>query len=97
MNSKEAVNAAKAYIIDTFADEKVGDVGLEELEFDPDKDIWEITIGFSRPTYALSDPHLQKSGFLAQLQRRRSFKIVKIDKTGNIIALKSHPIESAHV
>ncbi len=49
MNMKEAVSAAKLCVRDLFADEKLGDIGLEEVAFEPEQRLWRVTIGFSRP------------------------------------------------
>lgn len=49
MDVKEAVRVAREYITDLYSDEEIANVGLEEVDFDPDAGIWRITIGFSRP------------------------------------------------
>jgi hypothetical protein len=49
MDVKEAVVTAKQYVADLFADEGVANLGLEEVEYDSADDIWNITVGFSRP------------------------------------------------
>ena len=48
MNVREAVALAKKYITETFADEKISELGLEEIEFDEGSQTWLITIGFTR-------------------------------------------------
>lgn len=47
MQVNEAVRAAKAYIAEVFAEEKIVEIGLEEVRIDDG--IWDITIGFRRP------------------------------------------------
>jgi hypothetical protein len=47
MQVSEAVRTAKTYIAELFADEKIIEIGLEEVRIDDG--IWEITIGFRRP------------------------------------------------
>jgi hypothetical protein len=49
MNVKEAVKAAKRWILDVMDDEQPTNLGLEEVEFDEAQGIWKITLGFSRP------------------------------------------------
>ena len=49
MDVKEAVRTAKQYMTNVFANEGLGDLGLEEVVFDDDKKEWRITVGFSRP------------------------------------------------
>ena len=56
MDVKEAARTARAHIADLFADENVQHVGLEEVEFDDVADVWNITIGFSRPWELSKDP-----------------------------------------
>ena len=48
MEVKQAVGVAKSYVADLFRDEGITEVGLEEIEFDDDKELWQITIGFTR-------------------------------------------------
>lgn len=48
MDVKEAVRMAKEYVINLFDEEQIIDIGLEEVKFDPDSRMWEITIGFAR-------------------------------------------------
>ncbi len=85
MDVKEAANAAKAYLVDLFADEEISNIGLEEVVFDEISGSWEITIGFSRPWD-------QKSGLpaaLAGVRPDRSYKIVRVnDQNGSVISLK---------
>jgi len=49
MDVKEAVKAAKDWLVYVMADELPANVGLEGVEFDEPKGVWNITLGFSRP------------------------------------------------
>jgi hypothetical protein len=49
MNVKEAVNVARAYVAELFSSEHAVNMGLEEVEFDDTRGVWNVTIGFSRP------------------------------------------------
>ena len=49
MDVKEAVQTARKYLVDIFADDNIKDVGLEEIDFDDGTNVWKVTIGFSRP------------------------------------------------
>ncbi len=74
MDVKEAVRTAKTYITDLYADEKITDIGLEEVKYDreyPRK--WKITIGFYRPWQG-NNPLVG-----ALVQRPRSYKVLSID------------------
>ena len=49
LDTKQAVKLAKDWLTEQLADEKVEDIGLEEVKFDQHFQTWEITLGFSRP------------------------------------------------
>lgn len=49
MNVKEAIELAKDHIKDFFESEHISNLGLEEVEFDDHSEIWNVTVGFSRP------------------------------------------------
>ena len=48
MEPKDAILAAKAYVKDIFAADGAMNIGLEELRFDEQRDLWFVTIGFTR-------------------------------------------------
>ena len=76
MNAKEAVKKAMNYLIDLYQSEQIENVGLEEVRFNDERDVWEVTIGFSRPW------DYPKSGPLSELYNstpRRNYKVVVID------------------
>lgn len=100
MDVKEAARTARAYIADLFADENVQHVGLEEVEFDDVSDVWNITIGFSRPWEFSKDPSKDSASSLPDLfpelnhlnppppPPQRSYKIVRVrDSDGRIISV----------
>ena len=83
MKEKEAIAIAKNYVVDLYADDKVNDVGLEEIEFDKKTKCWLVTIGITRLTAA--------NNFVTSLGGTplRSYKRVAIDdKTGRALSLK---------
>ena len=57
MDVKDAVNAAKTYVAQLFADEGLSNLGLEEVEFDDGSGAWRVTVGFSRPWDRWKYPH----------------------------------------
>jgi hypothetical protein len=71
---KDAVHIAKDFIQETFGDEAIMNVGLEEVKYDDDENSWKITVGFSRPWD-------DEGSLLVPLQRkyRRVYKVVTID------------------
>ena len=44
MLAKEAIVAAKGFLLDIFQDEKLSGVGLEEVQFDDESKMWKITL-----------------------------------------------------
>lgn len=78
MDTKEAINLAKNYVADMFADEGISNLGLEEVSFDDKDKLWNITLGFSRSW--------EKNNAMTALgvNPGRSYKIIRIsdaDKT----------------
>lgn len=79
MDRVEAVQAAKEYAKELFADEHISEILLEELNFDPDKDEWLITVSFAhtRPTPQATTPLAR-----GRLFGDRQYKVVHIaDRT----------------
>lgn len=87
MNVKEAVAAAKAYVADVFSNEPVQNIGLEEVEFDADRRIWCVTIGFTRAwSPALPPP-------LTYPTKDRDYKVVRIsDFDGQMLSIKNREL-----
>lgn len=93
MNVKHAVKKAVEYIVDIFESEKLENIGLEEVVLNEAEDMWEVTVGFSRPW-----DH-QKSGLIASVQAlnpRRRYKIVQIDnESGEVKSIKIREVANA--
>ena len=79
LDVKEAVQKAKEYISEVFADETIRGVRLEEVALDEGTHIWQVTIGF----------HRMVDGFLPALAaEERAFKVVQIDdRSGRVVAI----------
>jgi hypothetical protein len=93
MNVKEAVELAKEHIKDLFASEHISNLGLEEVEFDDLSNIWNVTIGFSRPW----DTPANALAAIAQKVSppNRSYKVVSIyDSTGRVLSVKNRETKS---
>jgi hypothetical protein len=76
MEAKDVVKVAVQYVSDIFAHEKPTNIGLEEITFDEENNIWNVTIGFSRP-WDYESPNI-----LTGLQPKtpnRQYKVVRID------------------
>jgi hypothetical protein len=86
MDVKEAIGLAREYVKDVFSDEQLNDFGLEELEFDDEKNIWSVTLGFVRPWQA----HATKNPLAALVSPQRDYKVVRIsDKTKQVLSIKN--------
>jgi hypothetical protein len=86
MDVKEAVAAAKQFIAELFAEEKISRLGLEEVEFDEQEGEWRVTVGFTRAW----DAPAALLSITQQLNPPRSYKVVRIsDSTGTALSVKN--------
>ena len=91
MDVKEAVQTAKRYLGDLYAEENPVNIGLEEVEFDYDHDMWRVTIGFSRPWELNTNFMAAVGGTVA----RRAYKVVTIsDKENRVVSVKDREIRN---
>lgn len=87
MQVQQAIDVAKRYVGDLFAGEGVFNIGLEEVRFDDARDVWEVTIGFSRQWDAQGRSALVRA--MSGDQPARTFKTVEIaDQDGKVLGLK---------
>lgn len=88
MDVKEVVQVAKNYIAELFGDERIINVGLEEVDLDPSNN-WIVTIGFSRPWDRNIGPILAG-------QASRSYKVVRIrDADGKVLSVKDRALRNS--
>jgi hypothetical protein len=85
---KQAAKVALAYVADLYADERLSDLGLEEVDFDNSTSQWLITVGFSRPW----DRATGSMAALAGQQPSRSYKVLRIDENGTVRSLKDRKL-----
>ena len=95
MNNVEAVQKAKAYIIEVFEDEGILELGLEELRFE--KSVWEVTIGFRRRWQRVHAPPPPPAGLPSFLpppraKSERTYKTVRISDDGMVIEMKHRDV-----
>lgn len=92
MDVKEAVNTAKTYVAELFANEGLSNLGLEEVEFDDSTGAWKVTVGFSRPWDRVPTAIVA----IAQgASPPRSYKVVRIDDaTGRVVSVKTRESKS---
>ena len=93
-DAKEAAKKAIAYVRELFSDEKITNLGLEEI--DRRGATWLITVGFSRPwndQRTLAET-LKESSFAGQFDVRlfppaRDYKVVVVDaKNGDVLKVR---------
>ncbi len=90
MNVKKAARTAADYVADLFAEEGIQHIGLEEVTFDDEKNVWNVTIGFFRELDRNKLPAGigTSLGSVVPSWTRRTFKIVRIDNgTGEVLSL----------
>jgi hypothetical protein len=88
MNAKEIANIAKNYITEIYSDENVTNVGLEEVDYDTPNGTWYVTIGFSRPW---DEPKNVLIALATQIIKR-TYKILRISDTGDVLSIKNRDI-----
>jgi hypothetical protein len=93
MTAKEAVRAAVEYVKEIFAGETFSNLGLEEIEYLPERKEWHVTVGFSRPwDYPKKEQDLGSlfpSSSEYSRPPARDYKVVHIDdRNGEILAVK---------
>lgn len=92
MDVKEAAKLAKDYVADLFAEEGIGNLGLEEIELAADGRHWVVTVGFSRPW----DQGGLAAITLGQRGLRRSFKVLRIDNQSSTVeSIKDRILQDA--
>ena len=93
MNVKTAVIIAKNYVVDLYNEEKISNLGLEEVKYNPGAKQWRITLGFSRPwDYPASLLGPEWKG----RPDTRSFKAVIVDdKSGIVLSIENREFAEA--
>ena len=93
MDVKSAVLIAKNYAIALYNEEKISNLGLEEVKYHPGTKQWRITLGFSRPwDYPASvlGPEWRSR------PDTRSFKAVIVDdKSGIVLSIENRKFAEA--
>ena len=87
MDVKEAVRTAKQFVTDILQDERVTNLGLEEIEHDDRVGAWNVTWGFSRP-WNTNGPYVART-FSTDQDARRDYRVVKVsDADGKVLSVK---------
>jgi hypothetical protein len=91
MSAQQAIDVAKQYVHLLFAGEGIYNVGLEELQYDDVRNIWNVTIGFSRAWDAAGQSPLAKT--MSGDRPNRTFKTVEISNDSHqVLGLKHWPV-----
>jgi hypothetical protein len=78
-----AIRAAKKWLAETYSDEKIGHIGLEEVKWKAGK--WEITLGFNR-LWGIEPELSPNFGFSREFSReKREYKVVVISGKDNTV------------
>lgn len=90
---KQAVQHAKTYAHELFADENIKDLGLEEVTFNESENSWNVTLGFDahrtriiRPTLTMALQNITEE----PLREYKSFQINA--ENGHLIGMKMRDI-----
>ncbi len=86
MDVTNAVDAAKTWFRATMKDEKIENLGLEEVEFNPVDRVWQITLGFSRPWNSVRDAVTTITG---EALPKRTYRVITLqDHDAKVLAMK---------
>jgi hypothetical protein len=92
MDVKEAVSVAKQHLSSLFSEEQITNLGLEEVEFDDQNDVWYVTLGFSRPW---ETPRNIFTAIGQEVQPPRTYKVVRIaDKDHRVLSVKNREVSA---
>jgi hypothetical protein len=93
MDIKQAAAIAKSQINELFSNEGAENIGLEEIDFDEEKSVWRVTVGFSRPWDRLNENPLVSAvadAYRLQRKRVRDMKVVTLtDADGTVVSVKN--------
>lgn len=84
MNAREAGRKAKQHIAELLSDENITEIGLEEIEYEDEENIWLVTVGFFRPWHK----GVEERNFLGEPRLSRSYKVVRLDAKGEVLAVR---------
>ena len=82
MDVKEAVRTSREYVAELFGDEDISEVRLEEVIIEDTTGEWCVTIGFNRRASGPADTLGERLAL--NLQRERTYKVVRLDRRGEV-------------
>jgi len=98
MKVNEAVRTAKAYVGDLYAEEKVVEIGLEEVSYDESERAWHVTIGFRRPwkkRISKGSEGIAAMFTIPEIEDRWYKSVVVRDSDGQVLALSDREMRAA--
>ena len=90
MDVKEAIEAAKTYISEIYADEPLTNLSVDEVEHPTSAANWRITLAFSRLWNAprtRAQEVLENLGAVSPL--RRAYKVITLADDGTVLSMKN--------
>jgi hypothetical protein len=86
MEPKEAVTIAKKHLVEIFSGENLLPPTLEEIWFEPDEGVWNVTLGVRR---LIGEDNSNSVGTRLGLTPLPQYKLVQIsEKDGHVISIK---------
>jgi hypothetical protein len=89
----KAIQMAKEYLIKAFKNEKIENLGLEEVQHDPYQHAWDITLGFNRQRdipQTAPNAFLQFAAAASAARPPRVYKVVRINMLdGAAVSIKN--------
>ena len=96
MDVKEVVKTARRYIEEVFADEDTSGIRLEEVDYDSEDAVWNVTFSFLRPTGTMSGSDLPFPSGVKGRNARRDYKVVVVDSaSGRATSIRHRSLEPA--
>jgi hypothetical protein len=93
MDVKVAVSTAKEQVKELFSADNVSNVTLEEINFAESDEVWEITVGITRPS---AIPRNNSLAALVTPEFERAYKVVRIrDSDQRILSVTNRVAQAA--
>ncbi len=90
MDVKQAVKAAKDFVVELMSEEGIMNLGLEEVVHDDAEGVWGITVGFSRPW----NRSALENALSIRTPSGRDYRVVKIsEKDGKVLSFKQRDVQ----
>lgn len=87
---KDAVKAAKSFVHDLLFEEGLTNLGLEEVQFDEVQNVWDVTVGFSRPWNSTRGA---LSAITGEELAKRAYRVVRVrDVDGQVVSMKKREL-----